>query len=969
MCALNETGRSETKNLARVLIVEDDAIVAADIERSLEAMGYRVPDVVRKGEWALTSAREHQPELVLMDIRLAGSMDGVEAGSSIVDELGIPVVYITAYADEETRARVRRTLPSGYLVKPFSDRDLATAVEVALLRHRMERQLKAERSRLAERVKEQMCLYDASRLLQDDDFSLDERLQRVVERIPAGWQYPEITVARIRLGDDSYASEGFTSTEHLLRATIGRGDEPLGQIEVHLLDEPPHEDLGPFLPEEQKLLDEIAARIADEVGRQRIQYRLRESERRFRQMAGAIEEVFWLRDPANEEMLYVSPAFEKIWGRDVSELYERPRVWLDAIHPEDEDRVSRKVLEDEGPEFEEEYRIVRPDGEVRWIHDRGFAVVDEEGAVHRVAGVARDVTEARNARQESEDQKRTLSRILDTAAEGILLTDDKGHFEFANPAAERILGLEKGEIGERSYRDPRWSICGPEGGPFPEESLPVARVLRTGESVAGVEHGVERPDGTRIVLSVNANPLTDGDGELTGVVASLRDVTERRQIEAQLERRALHDYLTDLPNRALFRDRLDHALQRNERDGTRLAVLFIDLKRFKVVNDSLGHDAGDKVLEEVARRLTQTVRSPDTVARIGGDEFMVLLEDMTDEADAIDVAERLVGAFQEPVALEPRDVGMDASIGVAVYGGEETQDLGGSELIRLADAAMYRAKQLPGTRYAVAEPSDETAGSARLERESRLRSAIAEGGIRTVYQPIYSLESGQIRGVEALARWRDSELGDVSPGVFIPLAEETGLIISLGARQLEQACQQLLEDDFADPVTAETLRLHVNLSARQLEDPDLVERTSSLLRETGFPADRICLEITESAAMRKPEVLDQLKERVGVELAIDDFGTRYSTLSQLRRLKVDALKIDRTFVDGLPEDEKDRAIVETILTLGRTLKLGIVAEGIETEEQLQLLRDLDCDEAQGFHLARPCSPDELRKLLARGETR
>lgn len=953
----------------RVLIVEDDAIVAADIESSLETMGYQVPDVVRKGDWALTAAREHEPELVLMDVRLAGSMDGVEAGSSIVDELGIPVVYVTAYADEETRARVRRTLPSGYLVKPFSDRDLATAVEVALLRHQMEQQLKAERSRLTERVKEQRCLYDVSRTMHDDELVLDERLQRVVERIPAGWQHPEITTARIRLGDDRYVSEGFTSTEHLLRATIERGDEPLGEIEVHLLDERPGEDPEPFLAEEQKLLDEIAGRIADEVGRRQIQRRLRESERRFRQMAAAIEEVFWLRDPANQEMLYVSPAFEKIWGREVSELYERPKVWLEAIHPEDADRVSRKVLEDGDPEFEEEYRIVRPDGEVRWIHDHGFAVVDEEGAVYRAAGVARDVTEARRARQESEDQKRTLSRILDTAAEGILLTDDEGQFEFANPAAERILGLEREEIGDRSYRDPRWSICGPEGGPFPEEKLPVARVLRTGESVAGVEHGVERPDGTRIVLSVNANPLTDAAGALTGVVASLRDVTERRQIEAQLERRALHDYLTDLPNRALFRDRLEHALQRCERDGTRLAVLFIDLKRFRVVNDSLGHDAGDKVLGEVARRLTQAVRGPDTVARIGGDEFTVLLEDVADEADAVEVAERLVGVFQEPVALEPREVGMDASIGVAVYGGEETRDLGASELIRLADAAMYRAKQLPGTRYAVAEPSDATTGGARLERESRLRNAVAEGRIRTVYQPIYSLASGRIQGVEALARWQDPELGDVSPGVFIPLAEETGLIISLGARQLEHACRQLLEDDFVDPVTGETLRLHVNLSARQLEDPDLVERTSSVLQETGFPADRICLEITESAAMRKPEVLDHLKEWVGVELAIDDFGTRYSTLSQLRRLKVDALKIDRTFVDGLPDDEKDRAIVETILTLGRTLKLGIVAEGIETEEQLLLLRDLDCDEAQGFHLARPCSPDELRRLLAEGETR
>lgn len=491
----------------------------------------------------------------------------------------------------------------------------------------------------------------------------------------------------------------------------------------------------------------------------------------------------------------------------------------------------------------------------------------------------------------------------------------------------------------------------------------MARVLRDEASVRGVEYGLTRPDGSRVMLSVNAEPLTDADGALTGVEASIRDVTEEKEFQAQLEERALHDYLTGLPNRALFRDRLGHALDRARRGDESLAVLFVDLKRFKLVNDSLGHEAGDQVLREVAARLQGAVRGPDTVARIGGDEFVVLLEDVEDEAGAVEVADRLVEVFETPIPVEDRDVSMEASVGVIVHGGDSDEQMDGSELVRRADAAMYRAKEMPGTRYTVADPAAEPAPSARLERETRLREALEEGGIRTVYQPIYSVGSGEIRGVEALARWRDPELGEVPPGTFIPIAEETGLIIRLGEQQLERACSQLLEDGFVPPGSDRPPRLHVNLSARQLDDPDVVKRTRRILEATGFPPGRLCLEITESAAMRQPETVERLKE-LGVDLAIDDFGTRYSTLSQVRRLQVDALKIDRTFVDGLPDDEKDRAIVETVVTLGRALGLTVVAEGIETGDQLEAIGSLGCDEAQGFHLARPCPPDELREILA-----
>ena len=1072
---------------ARLLVVEDDAVVRSDLGRSLESMGYRIAATARSGEEAVASARQDPPDLALMDIRLDGEMDGIETGEILLDELDVPVIYLTAYADDETRRRVRETTPYGYVVKPYDERDLQTAVEVALLRHRLESRLQRERARLAERVKEQSCLHDVSRILHDDDRPLARRLRDVVQRIPAGWQYPGVTAARLEVGAVEVATDDFRPAGKGLTSPIEDEGERLGEIAVHYLEERPEEDIGPFLVEEQRLLDGIAERVEVEVRRARThrradrlvdilqstsdlvgtataeletlwvnrpgrrmlgipadedlrgvsveaystgeafekirseglpaarregvwegetalltrkgeeipvsqvviahrseggevayfstiardisdrkeaERRIRESERRLRQMAEAIEEVFWLRDPASREMLYVSPAFEEIFGRPVEELYEEPRLWLRQVHPDDRDRVRRAAFGGEDFGFEEEFRIVRPDGEVRWIRDRGFPVETADGEVRRVAGVARDVTDERSARRASEEQRRTLARILETAAEGILLTDAEGDFEYANPAAGEILGLEEEVVAGRSYRDPDWNICAPDGGPFPSEQLPVARVLRTGEPVTGIEHGVERPDGSRVVLSVDAAPLIGADGELTGVVASIRDVTRQKEFEDQLQRRALHDYLTDLPNRALFRDRVEQALERVARSGDPVAVCFLDLRRFKVVNESLGHEAGDRVLQEVAGRLRRVVRGEDTVARAGGDEFTVLLEGVGDEEGVEEAARRLAGVFGEPIRVGDDEIPMDASIGIAVHRPGSDGEVGVSELVRRADAAMYRARERPGTGFELAGAGEEAAPSARLERETRLRRALEEDRIRTVYQPIYAAGSGEIRGVEALARWTDEELGRVSPGVFIPLAEETGLIVRLGELQLERACRQLLEEDFAGPDGDGPVRLHVNLSARQLEDPDMVRRVRDILGRTGFPPSRLCLEITESAAMRQPDVVDRLKE-VGVELALDDFGTRYSTLSQLRRLKADALKIDRTFVDGMVDDDRDRAIVETILTLGRSLGLTVVAEGVEEPEQLDLLREMGCEEAQGFLLARPGGEDRLREEIGR----
>ena len=591
-----------------------------------------------------------------------------------------------------------------------------------------------------------------------------------------------------------------------------------------------------------------------------------------------------------------------------------------------------------------------------------------DGEVVGVLMLGTDVTEQVEARRDARRSEELFTRTLETMAEGIMLADGEGNVRFVNPAAASMLGREPEEIEGTAYNAGSWRITAPDGGPFPDRDLPVARVLRSGEAVHEVEHAVERPDGSRIVLSVNAAPVEGVDGG-RGVVASIRDVTEQKEFEAQLEHRALHDYLTGLPNRALLRDRLDHSLQRARRTGERLAVLFLDLDRFKTVNDSLGHEAGDRVLEEVSRRLEEAVRDRDTVARVGGDEFIVLLEDVSDEEAARETAERLAEVIATPIHLAQDRVRLDASVGVALHEPKEASseeertswEVRGTHLIRRADRAMFRVKELAGQRIAVAGAEDDEDLRLELSREMRLREALEEERLSTVYQPVFDLESGKPVGAEALARWADPELGEVRPGEFIPLAEETGLIVPLGEQQLDRACRAA--GDWPGLTDGGRLRVHVNLSARQLSDPALLDRVREVLERTGFPAERLHFEVTESAAMREARRVDQLKE-LGAGLSVDDFGTRYSTLAQVKRLNVDSLKIDRSFVRNLVDDRRDRAIVEATLALGRAMELRVVAEGIETREQLAVLREMGCQEGQGFGLAQPMDGEAFARWLS-----
>jgi diguanylate cyclase (GGDEF)-like protein len=443
---------------------------------------------------------------------------------------------------------------------------------------------------------------------------------------------------------------------------------------------------------------------------------------------------------------------------------------------------------------------------------------------------------------------------------------------------------------------------------------------------------------------------------------ALRRAAEREVLEEQLRHRAFYDSLTGLPNRALFLDRIAHGIARGERLGQELAVLFIDLDRFKVVNDSLGHSAGDELLVQVGWRLRSCLRESDTIARLGGDEFTVLLEGPSAVADAVKAAERILATLAAPFVIDGQEAYAGASVGIA--GGTAIRE-SGRDLLREADIALYRAKASGRGRHVVFEARMNHLPAEHLHLESDLHRAIERNELRVHYQPIFSLSDARITGLEALVRWEHPEKGLVPPGYFIPLAEDTGLIVPIGKWVIEEACRQMSEWKRSYP-GAEDLFISVNLSARQLQDPNLLEDVEHAIAESGLDPQHLQLEITESVVMQEPEAtvfkLNALKS-LGISLAVDDFGTGYSSLAYLKRFPIDVLKIDRAFVAGLVQGEHDAAIVRTVVSLARALGLHTTAEGIEDRSQWQLLQELGCDHGQGFVFARPLRPEAVSELL------
>ncbi|WP_410562089.1 EAL domain-containing protein [Amycolatopsis sp. cmx-4-61] len=550
------------------------------------------------------------------------------------------------------------------------------------------------------------------------------------------------------------------------------------------------------------------------------------------------------------------------------------------------------------------------------------------------------------ARRRAERNYRTVVASLD---EGVLVMGATGLIEAANPAACRILGVAEADlIGVPCHT---LTLFTESGQWIPPDEMPSVQTRRTGVTHNGLVVRLRRPDGRDVWVSLTSRLLDADDPAAMAVVTSFTDITETRAISAQLAYDATHDPLTRLANRTLVLGRLD------ARERGAVTVLFLDLDKFKVINDSLGHSVGDQVLRIVGERLRRGSGREDLVGRLGGDEFVVVTAEVTDPAEVRALAEHLRAALAEPIGVLGRQLHLDASIGVVLVGRDDRRSA--EDLLRDADVAMYQAKALGRGRHHFFDVGLRERMQRRLRMEQDLRDAVHEGQLWPAYQPVVDLRTGEMVAVEALLRWTHPRHGAISPAEFIPLAEESDLINVIGKEMLRATTRELAGRRVRQGLD---LTLKVNLSTRQLDDPHLVPAVQDALASTGLPASALCLEVTESALMRDQEaageVLAALRS-LGVLLAIDDFGTGYSSLAQLRRLTLDTLKIDRSFITGIAESRDAEAIVTSIIAMAHAVDLTVIAEGVESADQVELLRRLGCDQAQGYHLGRPVPAAEL----------
>ena len=667
--------------------------------------------------------------------------------------------------------------------------------------------------------------------------------------------------------------------------------------------------------------------------------------------------VYRCRDDQDHTLEFASQGCLSVTGYDTAQLLQNSYLSFESLkHPDDQLWVAEamRLALNEHRAFDLEYRLIHADGNVRWVWDRGMGLYDAAGKVLAIEGLIHDVTSKKEAEQGLREAERRYRGLFDNALEGIFRTTMEGRYLGANPALANIYGFESPDeliaslqnIGSQLYVDP-------------ERRQEFMRIITSRGSVAGFESQVYRKNGDVIWISENARVITDDGGALQGYEGTVEDITDRKLYQSRIEQQANFDPLTGLANRSLLQDRLRQAILTAASFSTRLAVAFIDLDRFKFINDSLGHHVGDELLKTMAARFHACVHERDTVARLGGDEFVLLLNSSGSADEVRLVLERMLNTVTQPWMTEHGEYQITCSIGVALY---PDDGVDAQTLLKHADSAMYRAKDSGRNNFQFFTREINALMTERLELEGKLRRALERNQFQLHYQPRVDLATGRILGGEALIRWYIPGEQPILPERFIALAEETGLITPIGKWVLHTACAQnkAWQDLGLPPIV-----VSVNVSARQFRANNFVRSVAETLRETGLDPRYLEIELTESVMHDAPQLVAMLGElkRIGVQVAIDDFGTGYSSLSSLKRFPVDRLKVDRSFVEHIAIDTDDAAIVRTIIALGRNLGLKVVAEGVETAEQLQFLRDHACDEVQGYYFSRPIASQSFENLL------
>jgi diguanylate cyclase (GGDEF)-like protein/PAS domain S-box-containing protein len=687
------------------------------------------------------------------------------------------------------------------------------------------------------------------------------------------------------------------------------------------------------------LVEELLGHVA--ALRESAETELRQSERRFKALVSNATDIIVVTDIAGR-LQYVSPAFERELGVSPDSYGDVPMTVV--IHPEDMARLADDfpaLLEDPSNELRTVLRTLDSTGKWRYF-EATISNRLEDPDVLGIVGNLHDITELREAHER-------FRSAFENAPIGMALSDLEGRVIKANPALGSIVGRRSEDLVGTLVID----LTHPD-----DRETTAAELKRLSSSDAGgyqMEKRYVHSEGHEVWVSVSASCVRDEQGEPLYFIGQVEDIHERRALRERLAYAAIHDPLTGLPNRELFMDRLEVALRRSERGRRDLTVIFLDLDRFKLINDSLGHDLGDQVLRAVANRLGAVMRASDTLARFGGDEFTVLCEEVSEEGDALEVADRLVAAMSQPLMLEECELFVSLSVGIAF---SHPGDSAG-EMLRNADIAMYRAKERGPSRIEIYRKDDERNAVSRLRTSSDLHHAIERDELELHYQPFVDLNTETLLGMEALVRWRHPTRGMLLPNEFVPLAEDSGTIVLLGAWVLNEACRQVAEwHELRECSAMDNARMNVsvNVSAVQLADPGFPRQVATAIDSSGIDPDRLWLEITESTLMRDPdqvvELLQQFRE-MGLHIEIDDFGTGYSSLSYLQRFPVESLKIDRSFISALDETAESAAIVRAIIGLGSSLGMPVIAEGVERRAQVAILRNLGCSIAQGYLFGRP----------------
>ncbi|MEB3281840.1 MAG: EAL domain-containing protein [Lyngbya sp.] len=736
---------------------------------------------------------------------------------------------------------------------------------------------------------------------------------------------------------------------------IGEEDQPYGVLSVYTGTQ------RTFTTDDLNFAQAIANIIATAIARKQSTESLYLMERAINASSNGI--IITDATEADNPIIYVNAGFERITGYSKEEVIEQNCRFLQGrqTDPLELERLRTAILQ--GRECRVVLQNYRQDGSLFWNDLQIAPVFNDCGHLTHFIGIQNDITERYQAQEEVRQTRNFLQTMIDHLPVAVFVKETSqgkfGRFRLWNKACEKLFGFSEDWVLGKTVYD----LFGPTQAEFFHQQD--RAVLETGRVLDIPEEQVETPTLGRRILHTVKVPLRDHHDHTEYLICIGEDITQRKQAEEQLRHHAFYDILTDLPNRALFLDRLTQAWKRVQQgSGELFAVLFLDLDNFKRVNDSLGHQMGDELLIAIARRLEGCLRPGDTLARLGGDEFTILLEQISGLTDAIKVARLVHQRLILPFNLKGNEVFTNASIGIALSSSSCEYP---EELLRNADLAMYRAKEMGKGAYAVFDTKMHQQAVERLQLESQLRRALELEEFQVHYQPIVSIPTGRVMGFEALIRWLNPYQGLISPGLFIPVAEETGLIAEIGEWVLDQACQQLQVWRQQFPQFQE-LTVSVNLSSQQLREPDLLEQIDRILAQTGLPSSCLKLEITESLLIENSEtalkILRQIRSR-NIQLSLDDFGTGYSSLSYLHRFPIDLLKIDRSFVKRIREHQENTAIIKAILRLAHALEMNAIAEGIETVFQLEKLKSLGCEYGQGNWFSHALEAKDVPAFLGR----